>query len=315
MNPSSLLSFFKDIDTAQKTILLIDEEYHSRTAIGHLLRSYGFHVLEANDGHQGLWLATSEKPDMIFLDIMNPSMDGIRLIRLLREQLGTLLIPVILITGSYSVEQRIQAYLAGADDIMIKPVDNNELLARVERSLVLWNQLASLTFLDALTGIYNRRFFENAIVTELNRALRHKQVFSVVMVDIDHFKQFNDTCGHQAGDFVLRSVAGFIRQSLRKQDLVCRYGGEEFTIIMPLTVKTDACRVMDRIRRNMEQTPFTMSSSVSAFHVRISAGIAEFPTDAHNETELLNAADQALYHAKNHGRNQVIAFSPSGHHD
>jgi diguanylate cyclase (GGDEF)-like protein len=275
-----------------------------------VLGSFGFNLLEASNGHDGIETATSEKPDMILVDIVMPDMRGIELIRQLRLQMGTLLIPVLVITGLHDVQTRIEAYQAGADCVLVKPVDPDELLARIERSIEMWDRFSRLTYLDALTEIYNRRFFDASLSAELNRSLRHQQIFSLVMIDIDFFKLFNDQYGHHAGDFVLRSVAQFIKQSVRKQDIVSRYGGEEFTVIMPLTAKSDSGKVMDRIRDKLSQTSFDMDHGQQTFQVKISVGVAEFSVDAQNETDLINASDQALYQAKNSGRNKVVIHQP-----
>jgi two-component system, cell cycle response regulator len=302
--------FFTKIDTTQKKILIIDDDTEYRLSMMRLLGSYGFHLLEASNGQEGSEIATSEKPDIILVDIVMPGMRGIDLIRQLRLQMGTLLIPVIVITGLHDVQTRIEAYQAGADSVLVKPVEPDELLALLERSIEMWDRFSSLTYIDALTEIYNRRFFDASLSAELNRSLRHQQIFSLVMMDIDFFKHFNDQYGHHAGDFVLRSVAQFIKQSVRKQDIVSRFGGEEFTAIMPLTAKADSAKVMDRIRQKLSQTSFDMDHGKQAFQIQISIGIAEFPGDAQNETDLVNASDQALYQAKNTGRNQVVIYQP-----
>ncbi len=302
--------FFARIDPAQKKILIIDDDLKFRMSVTRLLSSYGFIILDAPDGQTGMEKATSEKPDLILVDIMMPGIHGVELIRQLRLQMGTLLIPVLVITALPDVHTRIEAYQAGADSVMLKPFAPDELLARIERSIELWDRLSGLTHIDSLTGIYNRRFFDASLSAELNRALRHQQRFSLVMTDIDFFKHFNDRYGHHAGDFVLRSVAQFIKQSVRKQDIVCRYGGEEFTVIMPQTAKTDAGKVMDRIRQKLSQTPFMLDPDKPAFEIHISVGVSEFPGDAQNETDLTNASDQAMYQAKNTGRNKVVVHQP-----
>lgn len=302
--------FFSEFDPAQKKILIIDDDDAYRQSIARLLKSYGFIVFEAADGQTGIETATTEKPDIILADVVMPRLRGIEMIRRLRLQMGTLLIPVVVITGVHDVRYRIEAYQAGADAVMEKPVDPDELFARIERSLVTYDRLSAMTHIDALTGIYNRRYFDTALNTELNRALRHQQIFSLVMLDIDFFKHFNDQYGHHAGDFVLRSVATFVKQSVRKQDIVSRYGGEEFTVIMPLTAKSDSGKVLDRIRQKLSQTSFDMDNGKHTFQINISVGVAQFPDDAQNETDLINASDQAMYQAKNNGRNNVVIYQP-----
>jgi two-component system, cell cycle response regulator len=291
-----------------KRIVIVEDDTEVRQSIGRFLKEYDYEIFEAGSGPEGLAKATIEKPDVILIDLRLPGMDGLTLVRELRKRAGTVMIPIIIITAASDLYTRINVFKAGADGLMIKPFDVHELLARVERAVEVSVGFSRLTNLDALTEIFNRRYFNNRLESEYSRARRHRHSISLAMIDIDFFKHFNDTYGHQAGDFVLRSVAQFIKQALRVQDIVCRYGGEEFTAIMPVTSKPDAVMVMDRIRASIAQQPFIMEPDTPVFNVRISVGIAEFPADAVNENDLIRFSDQALYQAKNTGRDKVVAY-------
>ena len=165
-----------------------------------------------------------------------------------------------------------------------------------------FDRVRQLAYMDGVTGIFNRRYFELRIGEELARSGRHSLAFSVIMVDIDHFKQLNDEFGHLLGDEVLRQVSGILEQQLRKSDVLCRYGGEEFAIITPETALESAVAVADKLRRMVESWHFPGV----ARRVTISAGVAEFPTQGDTRDEVVKSADEALYAAKQSGRNRVF---------
>lgn len=168
-----------------------------------------------------------------------------------------------------------------------------------------------LTYLDGLTGVYNRRFFDDRLIVEINRAKRYNNPLSLAIFDIDFFKKFNDTYGHRAGDFVLSALAQFVKKQLRSQDIVCRYGGEEFVVIMPMTKGYDAAMVLSRLRSDLQNRYFYSEFDNRDFNILISVGVAEFPSDAQDQDSLIRAADEALYEAKHTGRNRVVMFHKS----
>ncbi len=298
-----------DDNGLSRRILIIEDDALIRQPVAQFLRSKGYEILEADNGPEGLEKATSEKPDMILLDLRLPGMDGLAVTRELRRRAGTMMIPINVITGLNDRQTRIDVFRAGGDGLLMKPFDLEELLARVERAVEVSRGFTRLTHIDALTEIYNRRYFNGRIEVEFSRARRHRHALALAMIDIDFFKHFNDSYGHQAGDFVLRAVAQFIKKSLRIQDIVCRYGGEEFAVIMPVTAKADAVLVLDRIRAQIDQQRFRMDGVAEPFEIRISAGIAAFPSDADNEMALIHCSDTALYEAKKTGRNKVHAYA------
>jgi len=168
-----------------------------------------------------------------------------------------------------------------------------------------FDKMKEMAYVDGLTGIFNRRYFEMRIAEELERASRFSGRMSVIMVDIDHFKRLNDEFGHLLGDEVLRGVSHILRQQLRKADMVCRYGGEEFAIVVPETTGANAMRVAEKLRRQIETHPFPGVPRP----VTISCGVADYPTHGSSRDEVVAAADSALYLAKQAGRNQVVAAS------
>jgi diguanylate cyclase (GGDEF)-like protein len=165
-------------------------------------------------------------------------------------------------------------------------------------------ELHELSITDSLTGLYNRKHLMEVLTKEVARAERYQRPLAVLMIDVDHFKLYNDTCGHLAGDEVLRNIAAIFRGCLRESDCVGRYGGEEFLIILPETVADDAWRIADRIRSRLAEEDFPTDSK--PVKITISGGIATFPGNGRSPESLLKSADAALYQAKNHGRNRVV---------
>jgi diguanylate cyclase (GGDEF)-like protein len=166
--------------------------------------------------------------------------------------------------------------------------------------------LRRLSSIDRMTGIYNRGYFDERLSAELSRARRQSESLAVVMVDVDHFKRFNDNYGHAAGDAGLRAVTGLIRHSLRRSDLVARYGGEEFVLVLPVTTAAQALEKLEGIRTAVGQLPIRLPKQQTTALLTVSAGIAVFPEDGVTADELLDCADERLFQAKQGGRNRVV---------
>lgn len=294
-------------------ILVVEDDPSVRNMIIDFLGKRNFEIHEGKTGEEGLELATTEKPDVILTDLIMPGLDGLEMIRQLRQQPGTMLIPIIVLTAINSLDTKINVFRAGGDGLLIKPFDLQEMQVRIERAIQISRNFMKLTYIDALTAVYNRRLFDERLPIEINRTKRYSQPLSLVMIDIDFFKSFNDTYGHRAGDFVLSAIGQHLRKSLRTQDFVCRYGGEEFAVIMPMTKGQDAAMVMSRIRADLQERYFYSPYDDMDFNVHISVGVAQFPEDASDYDSLVRAADDALYEAKNTGRNKVVIYSAELH--
>ncbi|HID07947.1 MAG TPA: GGDEF domain-containing protein [Armatimonadetes bacterium] len=174
----------------------------------------------------------------------------------------------------------------------------------------LYEEVERLATTDGLTGLYEHRYFQEALENELRRGLRYKHPTSLMMIDIDHFKELNDTYGHQVGDDVLRRLAEVLRSQAREHDIVARYGGEEFALLLPVTPKEGALAAAARLRHAVEVTPFRAREET--IHITVSVGIATCPSDATTRDTLIDKADQALYAAKRRGRNRVCYFDQQG---
>jgi len=299
-------------------ILIAEDDFTSRGMLAAVLRKAGHEPVETVNGLEA-WeaLQQPDAPRLVILDWMMPEMDGLEVLRRVRA-VETDRPPYILMLTSRTDKAEIIAGLdAGANDYLAKPFDVGELRARVEvgRRLVetqdelaksreaLVHQAAH----DPLTGLLNRRAILDLLHKELARAGRHADGVSIGICDIDHFKSFNDTYGHQKGDDCLRAVAGILERDLRRPlDIAARYGGEEFILVLPGTPLPGALAVAESIRSSVEALAIPHVSSSVGPVVTISLGTATaIPAPDASPSELVSAADQALYRAKSEGRNRV----------
>jgi diguanylate cyclase (GGDEF)-like protein len=263
----------------------------------------------------GLELAAQSAPDLILLDVMMPDMDGYETCRRLKADPLTRDIPVIFVTALNNAEDEAFGLEVGAVDFISKPLNSAVVRARVRTHLTLKYQadlLRSMAFLDGLTGIANRRQFEEALQREWRACLRTGTSLALAMIDIDHFKSFNDTCGHVAGDACLRAVAGILHNDMsRPHDLIARYGGEEFACLLPDTDLEGARVKAEQLRHAVQSLGIPHEASGTAPVVTISVGLETFiPTDELTPERLVAAADAQLYKAKHAGRNRVCCAAP-----
>ncbi len=296
--------------SGKQTILIVDDIVMNIKVLGDALKS-DYSVRFATNGEKSLEMAlSSTPPDLILLDIMMPGMDGYEVCRRLKSDKQTWLIPVIFITGMSQEEDETKGLELGAVDYITKPFSLPIVKARVKTHLELKRHrdtLEYLSMLDGLTGIPNRRCFDKCFDTEWKRSERTSTSLSLIMIDIDYFKNFNDCYGHQLGDECLKQVAKTLAHSVnRAADRVARYGGEEFVCILPGTDIQGAVRVGESMRRNIEALNVSHLTSAVSDHVTISAGTATIvPKREHSQFSLLEAADRCLYKAKDDGRNQA----------
>jgi diguanylate cyclase (GGDEF)-like protein len=283
------------------------------------LESWGYQVTIAEDGAKA-WctLEAEPAPQLLILDWMMPSMDGLELCRMVRERDKSPYQYILLVTAKDDKQDLVRGLEAGADDYLSKPFDRNELRARLRtgrRILTLQAEQAQtreeLHFQathDALTGIWNRRAILEMMSREFEIAARSNSSIGVILLDVDHFKRVNDTCGHLAGDAVLIEIARRIRQTIRSYDLAGRYGGEEFLVVLPDCDTERIRRCGERIRSAIADEPILAEGS--HLTVTVSAGTTVLDPVPGAEGNALAVADTALYQAKNAGRNRVIAAAP-----
>lgn len=300
------------------TILVIDDSKLIVHVANKMLSKSGHTVLLAEDGETGLELANSQKPDLILLDLILPGIDGYQVCQKIKSNDHTKDIPVIMLTSKAEHADKVKGLKLGASDYVTKPFDEGELIARVQTHLrikELYESLQEKNRLllemanrDGLTGLYNHRYFQETLSKDFPKAVRYKEDISYLMFDIDHFKKFNDTYGHQTGDVVLKTLGSLIVKLLRDSDLAARYGGEEFAVILYHTIKEDAFIIAERIRKTVEEYEFRSENLV--LQVTISIGVAsnDHP-DVQDAKTLIECADKALYKAKEEGRNRVVIYT------
>ncbi|MCX7238871.1 MAG: diguanylate cyclase [Burkholderiales bacterium] len=269
-----------------------------------------YQVFMATSGAQALVLCKDNPPDLILLDIVMPGMDGFEVCQRLKRDEATRNIPVIFVTAHNDPAQETHGLSLGAVDFIGKPVNPSVVRARVKTHLTLKFQsdlMRKLVFLDGLSGVFNRRYFDQQLPTEWSRAVRSNAPLSLIMVDVDCFKLFNDCYGHQSGDDCLRQIAVALKGSLKRPaDLVARYGGEEFACILPDTPFDDALALASEMERRVRGLYIAHKASTVASIVTISAGLATRTVDSVGDApKLLGLADDQLYLAKESGRGRV----------
>ncbi|MCL2761876.1 MAG: diguanylate cyclase, partial [Treponema sp.] len=269
-------------------------------------------VYAAKNGRDAVEIAQAYMPDVILLDIVMPEMDGYAVITALKSSEKTKEIPVIFITGLCNAEAEEKGLALGASDYISKPFSSAIVKLRVRNQIQIQDQIKMIkdfSMTDLLTGLPNRRSFDYRLQLEWEHAKRYKTALSIVIVDIDRFKMYNDTYGHLQGDTALQSVANNIEQSLNRSiDFVARWGGEEFFILLPTTNLSGALKTAENIRQNVENTPIPYIND-KITKVTISAGVNTItPLRDDSARDFIDRADQAVYTAKKTGRNRVCAY-------
>ncbi|MCU0229871.1 MAG: diguanylate cyclase [Acidobacteria bacterium] len=302
-------------------ILLVEDEPVSRRMLSAAIARMGYDVVVAADGSEAWDVLRAEQIGLVVTDWMMPEMDGLQLVEKIRGgELGRY-VYVILLTSRSDSRDAAEAIEAGADDFIAKPWHRDELMARLTAGRRILDLQAALqeknlllermTRVDGLTGIGNRRHFDEEFPRAFELARRFQRFLSVAMIDIDRFKAYNDRFGHEAGDIALRAVAAAIDETVRTADQSFRYGGEEFCCLFPETDEAGALIVADRLRAAVERLGLVHPDNQPAGLVTISVGVATLrPPPVIGPEDLLRTADQALYRAKDQGRNRSVALSP-----
>jgi len=291
-------------------VLIIDDSRDIHELVIASLAGEGVEILSAFDGKSGLETARGTPPDLILLDVNMPDLDGFEVCQRLKTENLTSSIPVIFLTVAASTAEKVKALEFGGVDYITKPFDPAELRARARSALrtkFLIDQLAQRAKIDGLTGLWNRAFFEERLEAELSLARRTGRPVACMILDIDFFKQINDGYGHTAGDVALRALAQSLRANSRIEDVVCRFGGEEFIVLCPNTDSSAAMIAAERLRRIV--AAMTPRCGGATIRMTCSIGVADIATSG--ESNLVNAADKALYEAKSGGRNQVCCARPA----
>ena len=292
-------------------ILVVDDEPGIRETIQDAIQYAGYACWTVANGEEALKLLEVKPIDLLIADIRMPGLDGFALTSIVKETYDT---DVILITGYGKDFQYEEAIEKGASEFILKPVRLQELLVRVKRVLReraflaerrrMEQKLLELTITDSLTGLYNMRHFYSQLRQEMDRALRYEQPLSLLLLDVDRFKQYNDTYGHLEGDAVLSKLAEVIRECLRTSDTAYRYGGDEFIVILPQTHDSQALKVAERIR---ERFPAVYADRVpnGNMDATLSVGVVEY-VSGEGLPMLIKRADQAMYKAKRAGGNRSL---------
>jgi two-component system, cell cycle response regulator len=300
-------------------ILVVDDDEATRRAVIHHMTALAMRVAQAESGAHAIEVATEKSTtlDCILLDLAMPGSDSWEVLRKLRAEAETAAIPVLLLTDGPPTEaDMLKMIEQGAMDHLTKPLSATLLCAKVravcERSRTQRELKNKLRFAldnaahDGLTGLFNRRYFDRRLREEIAHAKRHKRPFSLVLLDLDHFKLVNDTYGHEDGDRVLRHIAEVAQAQLREDDVACRYGGEEFILLLRGTSGPAARVVANRLRANLADRPITLGPNDELRHITFSAGVAAADErNAYDADDIVSRADAALYRAKRAGRNRV----------
>lgn len=310
-------------------ILVVDDEESLREVLYEVLSEDGYQVATAASAEEALTLFAQNHYALIITDICMPGLSGIDLLKQVKEKNQDT--QIIIMTSHASLDTALTALRAGAYDYLIKPFEDLELISALVRratekirlvsenktlvvKLQTYNEelesvnriLRELAIRDGLTGLYNHRYFQEALAMEVARAQRHNRPFSLIFIDVDYFKKYNDTHGHPMGDQLLRNLSDMLNSRLRQSDMAARYGGEEFILLLPETGKDGAAIVAESVRSQIENYPFDGRETQPGGKVTVSVGVSTFQEDGSDAPSVLHQADQALYKAKHAGRNQVM---------
>lgn len=300
----------QQVEDSKPVVLIVDDSKDVHRLLRARLRNEELEFVGAESGADGLRLTREQRPALVLLDLDMPGMDGFEVLRAIKDSKETVDTPVIILSGLQGADDKVTAFDLGAVDYITKPFDISELRVRVRSALRLHQlvrMLGQRAQIDGLTGLWNRAYFDRRLSDEISLTGRHGHSLSLVILDADHFKSINDNFGHPAGDAVLQGIAKMLRRELRQSDVACRYGGEEFAIIMPATKPEDAKHICERLRAACEAITWPRHPER-----RVTVSIGSVGTDAGGKAPAerwIELADQNLYSAKRGGRNRVVVSS------
>lgn len=293
-----------------KKIMIVDDSRLNLRLLQDILEDEGFEVHPVNQSSDALQEVQNFRPDIILLDIVMPNIDGFEICKLLKEDARFADIPIIMITAKVEASDVKKALELGAFDYIRKPVDEVEVIARIHSAIKykeIQDKLKEMATKDGLTGIYNHSLLLELFEKEAARCERLGRDTSFVMIDIDFFKRVNDTYGHQTGDIVLRELASILQNNIRSSDIVGRYGGEEFGIVISEISQNELNEICERIRAKVEVNNFYMGQE--AIHISVSIGICTREAGTKlSISDIVKKADEALYLAKKKGKNRIVIY-------
>lgn len=304
------------VDLKDAKVLVIDDDPTSSRTVAQFLEQLGMHVDVAHSWGVALKKYQAMEPDLVLMDAVMPDMDGFKLTHHIRARYRDRYVPIVFLTGLDDMDARERGVMAGADDFLSKPVDPMTLRVRVRAMMRIrkltaaledkGRELEDLATRDQLSGVLNRRRFDEELNSEFSRARRYNHALSILICDIDHFKEINDTLGHSAGDEVIAFLGSLLSELKRDSDLAFRYGGEEFALLAPETSARNAAALAERIRSSFKERSAQTSAGSRSISIGVS-GIEVLSAKANNEL-LFRTADIALYRAKSSGRDRVCIF-------
>ncbi len=313
-------------------ILIADDEVATRELVGEILEGEGHEVTLAEDGEDALNKFKRTWHEIVFSDILMPKMNGIELLSAIKEINENT--QFVVMTSYASINNTIDALKKGASDYLLKPFDDLDVVINAANHAIanlsgirrkqylldtlsrhnqdlekLNNELGGMAIRDGLTGLFNYRYAQERLEEEFDRATRFERELSVLFIDLDHFKFFNDAHGHQAGDEILQILSGIMTKSVRESDTLARWGGEEFIVIALETAREDACRLAERIRMSVIEYSFPNAEQQPLGVISLSIGVASRSDGTDSYEKLLRLADDAVYSAKDTGRNRTVFCS------
>jgi diguanylate cyclase (GGDEF)-like protein len=310
-NPSQLISIVEQLTHTMPQepykVMIVEDSRSQAAFVERVLNNAGMITKAVIQPMTVLQVMEKFQPEIIIMDMYMPGCNGMELAAVIRQQERYMRVPILYLSGEEDREKQLKAMSQGGDDFLTKPVDPKHLIATINNRGQRARALASLIVRDSLTGLYNHTYTLERLAQECTKAKQSGAALVMAIMDIDHFKQVNDTYGHPVGDRVICSLALFLKQRLRKSDTIGRYGGEEFVVILPAADEQEAFLVLDNIRESFAQ--LKQPAGPTEFNVTFSAGLVEF--DGNNQDFLVEWADQALYQAKRNGRNQMVIYKSS----
>ena len=298
-------------------VLLVEDNEGDARLVRHILEEFPLRLERVSRGKDAMQIAQSGEADLMLLDILLPDMSGFEVCQQVKNSYKGQDIPIVVLTCLDDLDSKLKCIELRTDDYLVKPIVARELQARVRILLEKKRQLDKLrshyqaamdsAVIDWLTGLYNHGYFKKFLDLEIKKSLRQKYPISLIMLDVDNFKTYNDSHGHSVGNILLQELAQIIRKSVREVDLVARYGGDEFAVVLPYADIQGAYQVAQRIDQDVRTHRFSNITFDREPQMTVSMGLAWYPKDAVHMDELVHSADQRLYGAKQKGKNQISA--------